>query len=381
MALTLLVEFLADASKLQDEAKKAGGSVKVLGKDLDIGVIAKGAAVAGAVGLAAAAITDMTLAAADDRAEQEKLALAIANAGAAQGDWKEQVDAAIESGQAKAFSDTEQRAALEALVGATGSVTTATSDLAIAQDIARASGATLEQSADAIAKAHAGQDGALAKLLPGLEKGATATDTIAAAQKRAAGQADLYAKSTKGMGETGSIAFGELTESIGEVFLPILDALIPALLPILKAFSQLVKALLPVLTPMIKLLGAALAVVAGVLVKVVDAVVRVVTWFSTLIGKVGDLLSKLGPLKAAGDFVGGIIGGKAVAAPPGAPGVGLLGVNALAGGGGGLSTGASVVINITATGDSLATEQAVMRALRRSTRLNAGSVPSWTAGG
>jgi len=375
VALTLLVKFLADASQLSAEASKASGGVKVLGKELDIGLIAKGALVAGAVGVAANAIIGMTTAAADDRAEQEKLAAAIEAAGAATATSTEQINAAIEAGMAKAFTDTEQRNALQDLVTATGDVGTATKDLAIAQDIARLSGVSLEDAAKAIAKAHAGQDGALRKLVPGLKKGTTALDTLAGAEKLAAGQADLYAKSSKGMGETGSIAFSELTETIGEVFLPILDAILPALLPLLKAFGQLVKAILPVLTPLIKLLGAALQIVVKILVRIVEVVVKVIGWFAKLIKKVADFLSKLGPVRAAADLVGGIIGG--LSSPAMAPAAAPFGAAP-----GGTSTGTAgwSPVTIHAYGDPALVESAVIRALRRYDRTNGAAqvLPRWT---
>ena len=381
MSLTLMVRFLADASQLTDAATKAGGGVKVLGKELDLGIIAKGAAITGAVGIAVGAISDMTLAAAADRDAQAALATAMENSGANIDGWVEKVDAAIEKGQALAFSDDDIRDSMATLTAATGDVDKATADLAIAQDIARASGVDLATASDAVAKAHAGSDGALRKLLPGLEKGATAQDTIAAASKRAAGAADTYAKSTKGMGETGSIAFSELTETIGSVFLPILDALIPAILPILSAFGTLVKSLLPLLVPLIKLLGAALGIVAKVLVAVVDAVVKVVQWFAKLIKTVGDLLAKIGPLRAVGDFIGGIVGKSAAAISPasaaaGPFGLSRIGATPLAGSG---SAGWSPV-TIHAYGDPQLIESAVVRALRRYDRTNGATqvLPRWS---
>lgn len=379
MALTLLVKFLADASQLAGEADKASGKVRVLGRDLDIGLVAKGAVVAGAVGIAAKAIADMTVAAAEDRDEQAKLALAIENSGAATAGWEEVVNSAIDAGMAKAFTDTEQRKALELLTGATGDVEKATADMAIAQDIARAAGVDLETAAKAVAKAEAGQDGALRKLLPGLAKGATAQDTIAAASKRAAGQADAYAKSTKGMGETGANAFGELSETIGEVFLPILDAILPALLPLLRAFGTLVKALLPILVPLVKALGVALGFVAKILVRIVDVVVKVVSWFSRLIKKIGDFLAKLGPVRAAADFVGGIVGGLSTPAPSGGGGGSA---SAFATGSPRAASGTAgwSPVTIHAYGDPALIESAVVRALRRYDRTNGAAqvLPRWS---
>ena len=121
--------------------------------------------------------------------------------------------------------------------------------------MARFANVDLAVAADAVAKANAGQATALAKLLPGLDKGATATETIANAQKLAAGQADLYANSTEGMAARNADALGELGETIGQAVLPILDALLPALIPIIQALGNLVTAVLPVLIPLIKLLA------------------------------------------------------------------------------------------------------------------------------
>ena len=106
------------------------------------------------------------------------------------------------------------------LVTATGDVTLATADLSAAQDIARfANIEYLATAADAVAKAHAGQDGALRKLMPGLEKGATAADTLAAATAGAASQADKYADSAPALPERGADAFSEVGETIETVFL------------------------------------------------------------------------------------------------------------------------------------------------------------------
>ena len=117
------------------------------------------------------------------------------------------IDAAIEAGAAKAFSDSEVRAGLQDLVTATGSAEEANRLLGPAMDIARLAGVDLETASKALAKAHDGNDAALRKLIPGLEKGKTATDTIAEATKLASGQADIYAKSSEGMGKAGSDAF------------------------------------------------------------------------------------------------------------------------------------------------------------------------------
>ena len=372
-ALDLLVRVVGDASGLTGELDKAGGKVSAFGKSFDVGGIAKVTAFAGAAGIAAGAIIEMTSAAAADRDEQAKLEQAIIAAGAATGDYNAIVDEAIAKGQDRAFSDSETRDALQSLVTATGDVATSTDLLTQAQDIARFAGVDLATAADAVAKAQAGQATQLARLIPGLDKGASAADTLANASKAAAGQADLFANSTEGMSMRAGDSIGELSETIGSVFLPILDAIIPALIPILKALGTLITAILPILTPLIKLLAGALKIVADALVIVVGWLVKLVTWLSTAIGKVGDFLAKLNPLKDIKLPSLPFLSASSAAMPRAVELVG--GIGRAGGEAFGVSSGAGgVTFNFYTTGDSIEQEQAVMRALRRVQRLNAGLV-------
>lgn len=294
MALGLTVEIKGDTTNLDkalDASKeKVGGFSGGLGK----GALAIAGVATAGVG-AALAIKGMADAAAADAAEQAKLEGVIRATGAATAESTAQVDAAIAAGQERAFTDSETRAGLESLVTATGDVGEATALLTQAQDIARFAGVDLATASDAVAKATAGQDGALRKLVPGLEKGATAQETIGNASKIAAGQADLYANSAAGMGAKASDAFGEITETIGAAFLPILKEVLPALLPILKALGTLITALLPLLIPLVKLLAGALGIVADILTTVVGWLVKLVTWIGRAMGPIGDFLEAINP--------------------------------------------------------------------------------------
>ena len=364
----LVVEILGDASKLagtlDETGKKAGGLQGALG-----GSAVKIAAIAGVAGIAAGALIEMTSAAAADRDEANKLEAAIAAAGAATETSNAQVEEAIRLGQEKAFSDSETRDAMQSLVTATGDVGLATTELSKAQDIARLAGVDLATAADAVAKAHAGQDGPLAKLIPGLVKGADATETLANATGMAAGQADLYAKSSEGMQKRAGDSLGELGETIGEVFLPVLDAIIPALLPILQAFGTLIKSLLPVLIPLIKVLASALGIAANVLVTLVGWLSKLVGWLADAAGAVGRFLDSINPLKNISLPSLPFLSSSPAAAGSSA-GVGRSASSR--------SSGASLAptINVYTTGDGIEAEQAVVRALRRVTRLNGGVVPA-----
>lgn len=354
MPVGLVVDIKGDTSNLDSALDKSKGGVGDFGGA--IGALAGPAGIAAAgVTTAVVAIAAMTKAAADDRDEQAKLEQAITAAGAATETSTAQVEAAIAAGQDKAFTDSETRAGLEHLVTATGDVGQATELLAVAQDVARKSGVSLEDASKAVAKAQAGQDGALRKLIPGLAKGAKASDTIALASKAAAGQADLYANSAEGMGARGKDAFAEIGESVGSAFLPIMDEVVPALIPIIQQFGKLITAILPILIPLVKVLAAALGIVVKVLSTVVGWLVQLITWLTKAITMIGRFLDKLNPLKGFKMPSLPFLNSSAAAAPAG---VSTRGTRASSSGSSG-----NIVINVSGAIDPEATARQIKRIL------------------
>lgn len=304
----LVVDITGDTSGLKGALGDAGKDVKGFG-GVSLATAAKVTVLGGVAVAAVAGLFELGKAAASDRAEQEKLIQTYQNAGAATGDYMATIDAAIAQGQDKAFSDSESRAALESLITATHSATEAQSLHAAAMDIARQAGVPLEQAADALAKAYAGNDGALRKLLPGLAKGATAQDTITAAMQASKGQADKFAKSAEGMGMRAGDALGELGETIGEAVLPVLDAMLPALIPIIQQLGKLIKAVLPVLIPILKVVAKAFGVIVDVIIKLVGWVSDLINWLSNLLRPIGDVINALASLNPFGGLISQITGG------------------------------------------------------------------------
>jgi hypothetical protein len=359
--VSLVISIIGDINGLDKSLGAAGDSIKGVG-GISLKTAAQVSIVAGAALAAGEAIFSMTMAADADRTEQNKLTRAIEAAGAATATSTQQVEDAIAAGQDKAFTDSQTRDALQSLVTATGDVTQATGLLTSAQDIARFAGVDLATAADAVAKAAAGQDMALTRLIPGLQKGATASDTLANATAAAAGQADIYAGSADGMKDRAGDAFSELSETIGSVFLPIMDAILPALIPIIKAFGQLVTSILPILVPFINLLGKGLKFVADVLVTVVGWIVKLVDWLSKLLSPLQSVLDGLSHLP-----FGAL--GKLTASSASGPSAGTQST-------GGTATTGGVVINI--YGDPSVIEARVVKALQDYTRRNGVSaiIPS-----
>ena len=296
MSVGLVVEIIGDASKLGKELDKSEGSVNSWAGGIG-GAAVKVAAIAGVASIAAVAIASMTDAAVEDQAEQARLEATLKAAGVATGNYTAKVEDAIAAGQERAFTDTQTREALASLVTATGDLDAATSELAAAQDIARFANVDLATAADAVAKAHAGQDGALRKLMPGLAKGASATDTLAEATALAAGQADTYAGSAKGMQDRAGDAFSELGETIGSAFIPVIEELLPAILPFIAALGKLIQAVLPILIPLLRVVAQVLGAVATAIAKVVDWLAGLIKKLGDAIGTVGRFLDSINPLK------------------------------------------------------------------------------------
>lgn len=270
-----------------DKALKASSkSIKVFGHEMGIEIPGKVGLAVDAVAAVAKVTVKAGKAAKDSAAEEKIFADTMSSLGLATGDWVEQTDAAIAASQKMAFTDTETRKAIASLATATGDTTAALDLLTVAQDVARLSGVDLETASDAVAKAAAGQDAQLRRLIPGLEKGATASDTIANAQKLAAGAADTYAASSQAMGEKVKIALGEAAEAAGEALGPALKDLGAALKPLLKQLLDLASKVLP---PVLDLLSRFITIAS----KVVTVINKIVSAIGRLISKIRDLLSPL----------------------------------------------------------------------------------------
>lgn len=182
------------------------------------GILAGGGLVAG--------LTAAANAAADDAASVARLQAAIKANVAGNADYTAQLERTIAAGQRLAFTDDDTRASLTRLVTSTRDVTEATKLNAIAMDLARLKGTTLEDAANIIGKVHDGNVGILSRYGITVEKGATATQALAQIQAAAAGQAQTYADSSRGAMDRLQDGFAEAGESIGALVLPAMQALV-----------------------------------------------------------------------------------------------------------------------------------------------------------
>lgn len=230
---TLTVFLAADTSKFRKGMNDAGdgidgptglkGRVGGLTHSLNnmLGPAMLGAA-AGAAVMAGKFAVDGVQAAIEERAEVEKLATALDNLGF------EDSTAAVEAwitaqAQATTFTDSNLRPSFALLAGATKDITEAQGLLSLAMDISVGTGKDLDSVSQALAKAYAGNTGALKRLVPGITDAQLASDDLFAStgalSERFTGQAAAAADTQAGkIGEVKD-AFGELKESFGEGFL------------------------------------------------------------------------------------------------------------------------------------------------------------------
>lgn len=189
---------------------------------------------AAALGALTAGIGLATKAAMADEAAQVELARQLkATTQATDAQVKAAEDFITTLSRQTAMADDQLRPALANLVRATGSLELSQKAMAVTADLATAKNIDMETASVAVAKALAGQTAALVKLDPSLkdliDKSSSADDILKALNNTVGGAAEAFANTAEGGAKNFSIAMGELQESIGAVFLPIMAKLIPVL--------------------------------------------------------------------------------------------------------------------------------------------------------
>jgi len=361
MVAPIDVRIVGDASGLNATLSAAGKDVSLFGDHLGISLPPKAALAVEATKKVAEIAVSTGKAAKDAAAEEKIFADAMAGLGVTTAEQTAKMDAAITASQKLAFTDTETRKALFAMQTATGDLDTSLALLTTAQDVARISGSSLGQAADAIAKAQAGQDTTLLRMIPGLEAGATATDTIANATRLAAGAADTYGESSSAAAAKARIGFSELQEEVGGALTPALENLGASLKPLIGSLLEIAATVLP---PVLDLLSRMIDIVArvtGVIGDAVHAVQRLMDKLRELLGPIQDAIDKLGQIDLNPfNRAQGIIGGHTIQTETAT--ARDVGTARTRGGEGG------VVINV--YGDPAVIEAKITKALRDYTRRN-----------
>lgn len=360
MVAPITVKIDGEVDPLKKALGDASKSVKVFGHDMEVSLPTSKLDIAVEATKLLAKGTKAVASAAKDAAAEEKIFQdAMSAATGESADYNAALDETIKQSQRLAFTDTETRKALASLTTATGDAAISQELLAGAQDIARLAGVDLEAATDAVAKAYAGSDTALMRMLPGLEKGTDAMGTIENATKLAEGAANTYAASSQAMGDKVKIAFGEIAETVGQALGPALRDLGAALKPLLISFGKLAQQILPPLLKLLERLIGIAARVASAISKIVDAVAKLIAKIRELLAPLTEAVNKLQDLIPGGKAF--LSGGAAVSQVATVAAQGVEPAAFRSGGGG-------VTINI--YGDPAVIEARVTKALRDYARRN-----------
>ena len=136
-------------------------------------------------------------------------------------------------GKLLGVTDDELRPALAGLVRATGSITEAQKLAGLAMDVSAGKGIALESVTKTLEKAYGGNFTALAKLSPELrdmiKAGASLDEVMLAMSDTFGGAAAAAANTAEGRFRRLKVALNETKESIGDLLLPAIEAILPYL--------------------------------------------------------------------------------------------------------------------------------------------------------
>ena len=185
------------------------------------------AAVTGALGLA-------TKAAAEDEQQQVLLATAMTNTvQATDAQVKATEDMISSFSRLTGTADSELRPAFASLLLGTRDIEEATKALTIAQDVSIATGKSLSEVSDALAKAYGGNMKGLQALSPEIKdmikEGATLDTVMTVLADNFAGAAAASADTAAGKFKIFKNSIAETQESIGAALLPVVEAVLPVL--------------------------------------------------------------------------------------------------------------------------------------------------------
>ena len=335
------------------EMGSLGKTGKAVFKTMAVAVAAVATAIVGA-SIAAANFAKKAISAAmQDQAEQTKLIAVLEARGLATEANRKQVDALIKSGQALAFTDSEIRTGLAIATQFTNDFTKAQKILAVAQDVSRAKGISLEEATSIVGKAFAGNGKAAKQLGIDLTKttkvlgdkiskdkdGHTVTtktvglikkqikgqDALNAISGKFAGVAEKSAKTAQSQFTILGIKISEAQESIGGALLPavlkVFDALQPVVddllgelekrLPDLEAFANTLAD--EIIAKIPGFIAAAKEALPGIIKGINDFIVGVVNFGTQIVSTLGPNGLVTAGLIGIGAKIGGFSGALAAA--------------------------------------------------------------------
>jgi len=216
MANEVEIRVTADTKKAEQQLKGLRGSFNNFSKNAKVG----GAALTafGAVGVVA--FKKLITSSKEQEIGINKLDVALGNVGESYDANKSAIERVIDATQRKTnFGDEQQRDALRTLISIGGEYEGSLDALKVATDLAAGANMSLEGASLLLAKALAGETGALGRYGIKLDEGATKSEILSTLTDKFGGSAEAAADPMMQLGNR----LGDVGQKIGDVLLPFVD--------------------------------------------------------------------------------------------------------------------------------------------------------------
>lgn len=203
-------------------------------------------------------------------------------------------DAAIKLG----FDDETTARSFAKLFAVTKDVAKANNELAIAQDLARFKGISLEEATQKLVLVHSGATKELKALGLQVDDTATAEENLQAIHKQTADASKKFAETSQGAMEVLKVQTDNLKEAIGKALAPAFLKLIEAVTPVIEKFTAWAEKNPELLSKLIllSLALAGLVAVVGTLGVIMPAVISGFTLLAGPVGIVAGIIVALIPV-------------------------------------------------------------------------------------
>jgi len=191
-------------------------------------------------------------------------------------------NAAIEAGAAAVklgFDDETAARSFSKLFAITKDVTKSNKELAIAQDLARFKGISLEEATQKLVMVHSGATKELKMLGLAVDDAATAEQNLDAIHRQVSGSAETFAGTAAGAMERIKVQMDNLKETIGGALAPAFERILTAVSPLIEKFAAWAERNPELLAKIIMITGALAGLVAviGVLGMALPAIITAFT--------------------------------------------------------------------------------------------------------
>jgi len=217
----LRVAISGDASKLNKELREVDGRTARTGKSFDR---LKGAALGAGTAMAGGLVVGLgasVRAAIEAEKSQARLQAQLKASGISYRDHAKEIDRVIQAtSRLSGLDDEDLQDSFTNIVRVTGDVNKSLRLNGLAADFARAKQIGVAKAGEIVGKVAGGNTGILSRYGIKIKEGATASEALAEMQKRFAGQAKAYGKTTEGALDRMKVSGENLAETVGEALAP-----------------------------------------------------------------------------------------------------------------------------------------------------------------